>query len=123
MSWELFARSWAALFYIYFQSFHWAHGICSLNALKKIFLGGPNRRVFVRPGMTNLTPSPVDCLNLTSKALISEAQLALHSASKVTNFLESSSMLTQRLVARPESITLLMIHPIPAGIWELGGVR
>ena len=45
---------------------------------------------FVRPGMTNLTPSPVDCLNLTSKALMSEAQLALHSASKVTNFLESS---------------------------------
>jgi len=40
--------------------------------------------------MTNLTPSPVDCLNLTSRALMSEALLALYSASNVTNFLESS---------------------------------
>ena len=73
---------------------------------------------FVRPGMTNLTPSPMDCLNLTSRALMSEALLALLPTSW-----RVLSMLTQRLVARPESIALLMIHPIPAGIWELGGVR
>ena len=60
------------LFYIYIHSFHWAQGICLIECLKKISLGGPDH-VFVRPGMTNLTPSPVDFLNLTSRALISSS--------------------------------------------------
>ena len=84
------------------QSFHWAQGICLIECLEEIF-------------------SQVDCLNRTSRALMSVAVLELHSAGKVTNFLRVLSMLTQRLVAQPESIALLMIYPVPAGIWELGG--
>ena len=90
MSWELFARSWAVFSTYISKVFNGHRESASSNALKKISLGGPDQRVFVRPGMTNLTPSPVDCLNLTSRALMSEALLALHSASNVTNFLESS---------------------------------
>ena len=82
-SWEPFTRSWA-VFSTYISKVFTGHReSASLNALKKISLGGPERRIFVRPGMTNLTPSPVDCLNLMSRAWMSEALLALHRANKV----------------------------------------
>ena len=90
ISWEPFTQS-CAVFSTYISHVFTGHReSASLNALKKISFGGPERHVFVRPGMTNLTPSPVDCLNVMSRARMSEALLALHRASKVTNFLKSS---------------------------------
>ena len=94
-----------------------------MNALKRTSLGGPEQCVFVRPGMTNLTPSPVDCLNLVSRARMSEALLALHRATKVTNFLESSFNVNSEVGAQSGNVALLKIHPIPDGIWVLGGVH
>ena len=90
MSWEMFGQTWAVFSTYISRVFTGHRESASLNALMTISLGGPDRGVFVRPGMTNLTPSPVDCLNLISRALMSEALLALHRASKVANFLENS---------------------------------
>ena len=72
--------------------------------------------------MTNLTPSSVDCLNLMSRARMSEALLALHRASKVTNFLESSFNINSE-VGCPVWKCRTSKDPIPDGIWVQGAVQ
>lgn len=72
---------------------------------KKTSLGGPKQYVFVDPGIMNFMPPPMGCLNLVSKALKSEALLALHKASNITNLLESSFS-TNSAVGGPDRMCL-----------------
>ena len=122
-SWEPFTRSWAVFSTYTSKVFTGQRESALLNALKRTSLGGPEQRVFIRPGMTNLTPSSVDCLNLMSRARMSEALLALHRASKVTNFLESSFNVNSEVGCPVWKCCTTKIHPLPDGIWVQGGVH